>query len=276
MGRKIQTELSKKVLSLLEEGVMPWRSDRGIPTNPKTGAKYSGINILLLDAIATERKYSSKFWATYDQWYQIGLQVRRRPAGEDWGVYAVSWQDNVMKKHVLFNAEQVFGRTITDYLNTNNSNTDYAPLNLILNATGAKIVHDKSCPFPQYVRNEDFIFLPEKDQFIDIRQYTATQIHEMFHWAESRLNWTGPEDQGELIAEIGTGYLESDLGLPHDADMANCNKWMPYWIKGIKKSPKYLFESAAQAARALEFICSFNYVRSVLQSDKIVVESGLP
>lgn len=287
MGRQsqLQIDLTKSVLKSLREENMPWRSCRGIPTNPFTGNKYSGINLLILDAIATERKYRNKWWATYQQWHSVGMQVQRRPENiEEWGVGIVNWKSlskfvdkgNIislerfghMQKHSVFNAEQVFGRDLKKYLISLNeyTNVDYSKLESFIQTTNAIVYHDDLCVLPHYHRPTDTIHLPLRESFVNDKQYFATQIHELFHWAESRLNWSGSEDQGEFIAEIGTGYLESEFDLPHDEDMTNCRTWLPAWISGIEKNPRYLFESAAQAAKGLEYLIS-------LQPQKIMVES---
>ena len=56
-----------------------------------------------------------------------------------------------------------------------------------------------------------------------------------------RAGWDGPLlGQGELMAEIGTSFLEAQLGLPHDYDKTNINKWMPEWIEQIGFNSQYL------------------------------------
>jgi len=280
----VQTAMAEFVLKALQAENMPWRSNRGIPKNPQTGNKYSGINLLILDTVATERNYRSKWWATYQQWHSIGMQVERRPKNAtEWGVPTVNWQNfrkivdkgdilsmeqfGRMQKHTVFNAEQVFGCDLKKYLITLNeySIVDYSSIDSLIAATDAIINHEESCTLPHYHRHSDEILLPLRSHFLNDRQYFATKIHELFHWAESRLGWTGSVDQGEFIAEIGTGYLEAEFDLPHDSDMSNCRKWLPDWICGIKQNPKYLFDAAAQAARTIEYFFG-------LQSQKLMVE----
>lgn len=287
MGRQleIQTVIAESVLKALRVENMPWRSSRGIPANPRTGSNYSGINLLILDAVATDRNYRSKWWATYQQWHSIGMQVERRPAkAVEWGVPTVNWKrlrkvvdkgDIIsierfghMQKHSVFNAEQVFGRDLKKYLITLNdyNSVNYAPIEALIDATGAVIKIDEDCQLPHYDRASDNIVLPCRETFLNQQQWVATKIHELFHWAESRLGWTGSEDQGEFIAEIGTGYFEAEFDLPHDFDMTNCRKWLPDWISSIEKNPRYLFDAAAQAARTIEYLFG-------LQPQKLVVES---
>jgi len=280
---KTKFDLAESVLKSLRAEKMPWRSSRGIPANPATGNAYSGINVLTLDAVATQHNYRSKWWGTYQQWHSIGMQVARRPSDAAWGTPVVNWETKykiidkgdiltlerfgLMKKHYVFNAEQVFGRDLNKWLVTLNQYliVDYSMVESLIAASGAVIYHDAT--YPHYDRGTDNIFLPDRTCFLNQQQYIATKIHELFHWVEDRTGWDGPEDQGEFAAEIGTGYLESIFGLPHDADMTNCLKWLPAWVYGIETNPEYLFKAAAQAAKGLEFLLSFG-----LQSQKPVVE----
>ena len=61
-------------------------------------------------------------------------------------------------------------------------------------------------------------------------------------------------DQGELIAEVGTGFFESHLCLPHDQDDTNINKWLPIWSDRIENCPDYLFDAVAQAERSVHYL----------------------
>lgn len=274
--RQAQIAIANNVLKAFREENMPWRNDRGIPTNAVTGCKYSGINLLILDSVATARNYRSKWWATYHQWRAIGMQIgKRRPKYTEWGVSTVSWKKFVkavdkgniisieryglMQQHSVFNAEQVFGPNLNKYLITLNeyATVDYSGIESLIEATGAVVQHVDNLERGEYSRNDDVIRLPVRSFFLNERQYIATKVHELFHWVESRTEWVGSEDQAELAAEIGTGYLESEFGLPHDSDMKNCRKWLPTWISSIEKDPRYLFDAAAQAAHGLEYLLSF-------------------
>lgn len=76
--KEIKETIAQTVLKCLKNGVTPWKChNRGVPENPLTGERYSGINMVYLDAIAHERKYFSKYWATYAQWKKLGFTVRK-------------------------------------------------------------------------------------------------------------------------------------------------------------------------------------------------------
>ena len=66
------------VESLKSGGVPPWRRPWGIspnsgfPTNVVSKRRYSGVNVLLLRMAAMAHQFTSKYWATYTQWKELG------------------------------------------------------------------------------------------------------------------------------------------------------------------------------------------------------------
>jgi len=246
------SKITDLFLNSLKRESFPWRADRGVPINPRTGNLFSGINLLILDAAADQYKYRNKYWATYQQWYAMGFQVAKSQIGTNvvnWKPYQKTTDNiveyfNLMKTYKVFNADQVFGIDLQKYLISKIEYSDYTQVNSFIAATGAQIEIDETCLFPRYEREPDKIIFPLRDKFIDEKQFVASKLHEICHWSESRTNWSGSEDQGELIAEITTGYLESLFQIPHDEDLKNCKKWLPKWIEAIEKNPHYLYEVA--------------------------------
>lgn len=281
---EIRTTLAKRVLDSLKAGAPPWRSvhNRGVPTNAQTGRKFTGINPLILDAVADRDTHRSKYWCTYRQWQILGIQVPKRPDNVplgEWGINIVNWHPfiktvdkgdilsmerfHLLQTYTVFNADQCFGKTCGDYIILeNNQKPDYAKAQAIVKATRADIRHHSRVKNPRYDRPpHDRIMLPPRSRFLNDAQYWATVVHEILHWSEWRIGWAGTGDMGELVAEIATGYLESELGLPHDQDMTNHNKWLSAWVEGIEKNPKYLFDAAAQATRAVDYVLGFTRVQ---------------
>ena len=82
---EIQHEITARIIDGLRNGVVPWkrtwRNDPncGSPANALTRRPYSGINPILLDLVGMSRGYSSRWWATYEQWKTLGANVRKRP-----------------------------------------------------------------------------------------------------------------------------------------------------------------------------------------------------
>lgn len=257
---------------MMEAGTPPWRTD--VHSNALTKKRYESVNALQLSAVASRRGFKSRLWATYKQWGQLGLNVKRRPdtmpEGE-WGTKIVVWRPftknvdkgdivsierfSLMKPVVLFNADQVFGREIAQYrINETTYSTDYSNAEKMIASTGA-IVKLGNYKEPHYKRPpDDFVCIPWRKRFVDDRQFYNAKFHELIHWSEWRTGWSGPYEMGELAAEIGAATLEGILSLPPCTDMTNYNKYLPTWLSEINKNPKYLFDAASQASKAVRFV----------------------
>jgi antirestriction protein ArdC len=133
---------------------------------------------------------------------------------------------------------------------------DYGELDEIIRATGVKIVHHHRVMKPRCERPpKERILLPPRSRFLCEAQYRATVIHEALHHLETHgVGWIGSDHQAELVAEVGTGFALSHLRLPPDREMANIEKWLPAWTKGIRANPAYLFNAVAQAEKAVRYL----------------------
>ena len=105
-------------------------TDGACPTNAATGRRYSGINPLILQCAARRHGFRSKFWATFNQWKDLGCCVKARPsdvAPGAWGTTAILYKPitkteidkktgeekekafPLLRTFTLFNADQVTG-----------------------------------------------------------------------------------------------------------------------------------------------------------------------
>src|SRR5947209_5682016 len=135
---EIRSKITDQIIEALEKGGLPpWRmpwashpSGRGLPANAATGRKYSGINPLILQCAARRHGFRSKFWATFNQWKDLGCCVKARPsdvAPGAWGTTAILYKPitkteidkrtgqekekafPLLRTFTLFNADQVTG-----------------------------------------------------------------------------------------------------------------------------------------------------------------------
>ena len=76
--------VTDKIVSLLEQGVVPWHrpwKSIGLPKNLHSGKSYRGINSFLLHALGAAQGYSSPYWITFKQALDRGGNVRKGEHG---------------------------------------------------------------------------------------------------------------------------------------------------------------------------------------------------
>jgi hypothetical protein len=133
--QEIRDQITAQIVDALSKGTVPWRkpwrSDKNAehPANAVSRKAYTGVNPLLLQMAADQHGFTSRFWATYRQWQQLGGQVMARPSNVkpgEWGTQTVfckpckkTTEDEdgeetertffVLRTYVVFNVEQVVG-----------------------------------------------------------------------------------------------------------------------------------------------------------------------
>ena len=268
----------------------PWNLDKnaGAPANVVSGRNYSGINPLLTEIASMHHGFQSKWWATFNQWKQLGGNVMRRPShvppGE-WGTTIVFWRPVtkterdangneqeetyfLLKTYTVFNIDQVEGDHL-DHLRLGHGQLEseevqqrFEQADAAIDATGADIRHGGNRAY--YDMDGDFIVLPHRRQF-SVPEYYETAFHELTHWTEhsNRLDWdrSKPENTyalGELIAELGGCYVVGELGLPTADNLGNHASYLKTWLNEMQDDPRFIFRAAAQAAKASDCILSFS------------------
>jgi antirestriction protein ArdC len=294
--QQIRDQITAQIVDALSKGTVPWRKpwrtdpNAGHPTNAVSRRAYSGVNPLLLQMAADRHGFTSKFWATYRQWQDLGGQVMARPANVkpgEWGTAIVfgrrctkTTEDGdgeeveksffVLRTYVVFNADQVLGSKV-DCFRVGNEPVAagevehrFEQAERVIDATGADIRYggDRAC----YNFAGDFIQMPHRERFA-VPEFYDTLFHELTHWSEhpARLNWDRkkPENSyalGELIAELGACYLAGELGLPLLETLPNHAAYLQSWLDKMKGDSRFIFTAAAQASRAVDFILSFSRV----------------
>ena len=79
--KDIYEKITASIIEAIEAGCekfqMPWHTFGTVPSNANNKRRYRGINVLVLWAAAAQRGYRTQFWATYQQWRELGAQVRQ-------------------------------------------------------------------------------------------------------------------------------------------------------------------------------------------------------
>ena len=291
---EIQSEITVRILEGLKSGTIPWRKpwrsdpNSGSPANVISKRLYSGINPILLDLVAMSRGYSTRWWGTYQQWFSLGAQVKKRPSGVPpgrWGTSVVFWKQikkkttedgeqpetfPLLRYFTVFNLEQVEGGDLDHLRASSDSDSSplfakYEPAQQVLEGTRAEIRFGGERAY--YVRpigqwphhtSGDHVCLPYPHRFALQNEFYSTAFHELVHWSEVRLGWSGSYALGELIAEIGSCYLSAQVNVPCSSDLSNHTAYLGSWLKELENDPKAIMKAASQASKAADFVLSFS------------------
>ena len=283
----VYARITNKIIADLEGGVLtwvkPWQTIRhaaGEITRPlrASGEKYRGINILILWATALDKWYISPIWLTLQQGNKLGAHVKKGEKSTHVFFFDKFKKTEVDKEtgeaavkeiffgrtYAVFNGEQFVGlpghfTATVEPVRLTPIERDAACDAFFANA-GAVIRHGGNRAF--YRRSDDFIQLPNPEQFQATEKYYGTKAHEFIHWTahDSRLAREFGEKFGdekyakeELVAEIGAAFLCADLALTPEPG-ADHAAYVASWLKSLKDDKRLIFSAAAQAQKATDFL----------------------
>jgi antirestriction protein ArdC len=289
--RDLREKITTQIIAALESGgIPPWRrgwacQGGGLPTNLVSKRRYSGVNVLLLQMAAARHGFSSNHWATFNQFKALGGAVKRRPDDVqpgNWGTTIVFFKPvkkaeidpdtgkgvevgfPILRSYTVFNLDQADGAKLDRFrieaLPPLGDFMDYEPAERAIEATGADIRHggDRAFYHRPVEGDGDYVRLPDKRQFEVEKEYYATALHELAHWSEARLGWTGSYALGELRAEIAASFLLAELGVPQSDDLTNHQAYVADWLKALQGDPRYIFTASTAASKASDFLLSFS------------------
>ena len=284
MKTDIYKIITDKIVTLLEQGAeegyrLPWRQVNKfeLPRNAASGKNYRGINTLILWCQEVERGYSSGQWATYKQWTELGAQVRKGEKSSPIVFWKNLESDDVENKEEkpaeanrrpilvshanVFNAEQVEGFQKVSEEGRSEPLEDY------FSKIGADIRHGGGKAF--FSVYGDFVQMPFFNSFESTDAYYSVLSHELTHWAggPTRLNREFSKRFGdasyafeELIAELGSAFLCSDLGLSADPRKEHA-QYIEVWLKVLKDDKRAIFTAASKAQAAADYLLERSELR---------------
>lgn len=294
--KDIYAHVTNKIVEELENGVLPWTKPwnaehaAGRITRPlrHNGTPYNGINILMLWSAALDNGYTAPYWLTYKQAKELGAQVRKgeqsslvvyantfKKTEEDENGDEVEHNIPFLKSYSVFNAEQIDGLP-DNYTALAEPVLD--PVQRIKHAdeffenTGADIRHGGNRAY--YNISQDYIQMPPFEAFRDAESYVATLAHENTHWTrhKTRLDRDfGREkwgDEGyareELVAELGAAFLSADLKITPELRDDHA-PYIASWLKVLKNDKRAIFQAAAHAQRAVDYLHSLQEQEALAQ-----------
>lgn len=264
-------KVTDQIIAAMENGAKNWINPMigaGYPENGVTGARYNGINVLLLGM------QGGGAWASYKQWQSKGCQVRKGERGTSIIFFKVFEKDvdgetknfPVARLYTVFRYSQVDGEFAEQFDAPRADQTQaVAAADEWVANTGATIrTADESRAF--YMPSQDFIQMPPRDGFRATAESNATEtfygtlLHELTHWTGHKSRLSRLEDKSregyafeELVAELGAAFQSCKLGVtiePRDDHAQYLNSW----IAALKNDKRLIVKAAKKAQASVDFI----------------------
>lgn len=289
-SREVAAEITALIIRKLEEGVAPWNRPwtvAGAGGRPlrHCGTPYTGINNLYLWAIADACGYRSRFWMTGRQAEELGGHVRPHEAGSLSVYYSAFTKREsdpatgeerdrkfrFLRHYVVFNCDQIDGLPDFYYPPVRaeapiDPSARQAEIDRFFTAIPADVRHGGNEAY--YNPSRDFIQLPHPRSFKSMDFYASVRAHESLHWSgsSSRLARTFGKRFGdkaycfeELVAEIGSGLVCADLGLPTELHDSHAS-YVGHWIGILKADSTAIIHAASKAEQAFNYLRQFSQI----------------
>jgi antirestriction protein ArdC len=279
-------EITAQVVAALEAGTPPWRqpwdSNKAggpmTPHNAVTGARYRGINTLLLGMSPLAFMSGDPRWATYKQAADRGWQVRKGSQGTPGFFYKPleikacesGLEDerkivHMLRSFTLFNGSQIDG--IPPYVAPGVEEAPWREVDAIaIIARNSKAVIRIGGDRAFYSPGLDFVQMPPTSCFRTPAAHANVLSHELSHWAAgpNRLNRNLSGRFGshsycmeELVAELSQLLVCTELDVK-DCDFTNGAAYISEWASRLKEDKKAIFRAASEAQRTADYLLGFH------------------
>lgn len=270
---KVYDIITDRVVSLLEQGVVPWqkpwKGSEGAPTNFLTKRPYSGLNVFLLNCFGQTNQF-----LTFKQCAELGGSVKKGEKGCPVVFFSMVEKENVNKKEgkdtfpmlryfTVFDVSQCEGLTLPPPAEAKEHNP-IASADSIVSAWDGRpqiVTGTQACYNPR----TDIVTMPEASHFVTPESYYTTLFHEYVHSTghEKRLNRKGITEivnfgssnyaKEELVAEMGAAFINNTVGIL-DTTIDQSAAYIAGWLKALKNDKKLVVSAASQAQKAANMI----------------------
>lgn len=280
MTNKIYDMITDRILTQLDNGVVPWRKPWGLqpglmPMNGTNSREYRGINALMLGLSG----FSDVRWMTYKQAAERGAQVRK---GEK-ATPIIFWKQSqvqdtndasetvtktipMLRYYAVFNVEQIDGLKLPKLAAQENTFNAIAEAEAVIaNMPQRPSIDHDGGNRAYYTPRLDSVHLPPQGAFEKPDEYYSTLFHELGHSTghESRLNRHGMEtgiapfgsatySKEELAAEFTACFLCHLSGITNTTD--NSAAYIAGWASKLRSDRKLVLQGASQGQKAADFI----------------------
>lgn len=280
---EIRQSITDRIVEALKQGKIPWRrpwtevpNPAKLPTNFVSKRAYSGINVPLLWLTEHERGYPVSYWASFQQWRSMGASVKKGEKATGIVFYrqvkkTVERENGetkvesfpLMRTWSVFNVSQVEGEVAEQFKPKPQSDgietfpaVERTEFDQLVKATNADIRFgfDKAA---YYRLPADYIVMPDEGRFNTFGDFADTLLHELSHWTEHRLGWSGSYSAGELRSSLASAFLSASLNVPNSGDLTNHAAYVQSWLQALENDPRHIFKASAAASKAADYLLGF-------------------
>ena len=279
-------DVTAQIIAALEAGTPPWRrpwdSDQAggpmMPHNATTGARYRGINTLVLGMSPLAFMTCDPRWATYKQAADRGWQVKKGERGTPGFFYKkieVGDRDDssddgrkvipLLRSFTLFHASQIEG--IPPYVAPGIEEAPWRePEAAAIIARNSRVVIRIGGDRAFYSPSTDHVQMPQTAAFRSAAAYASVLLHEIGHatGSKERLNRDlsgrfGSHDYAreEMRVEIAQVMICAELGI-EDCDFTNGAAYIASWLEKLRHDKKEVFRAASDAQRIADYLLAFH------------------
>lgn len=273
---KITAEITEAIEAGCGKFELPWHTFGLLPSNARSHRCYRGVNTLALWTVAARQGYKTNLWATYQQWQELGVQVRKGQTAATvvfWKFYGEDRETEddatpestehgrrcFARAYHVFNADQVDGFTVPEMPILPEAERVQRAEDFFRN-TGIRIIEKgaRACYDPQ----SDEIHMPLFALFKKADYFYSTLGHETVHATGSPArcnrqlgNRFGSELYAaeELVAELGSAFLSAELQLETEPKTDNA-PYVENWLKVLKSDKRAIFTAASKAQQAVDWL----------------------
>lgn len=270
----VYKEVTDRIISQLEQGVIPWHkpwviSGKACAISRSTGKPYSLLNQMILGkpgeylTFAQCVKEGGKickgakaqmvvFWKWVEKEDEETKEVKKIPFLRHFSVFHIDDCEGIKPKHETPSTESLQPDAAAD-----------AIIAGYLQRSGVRLIHQEG-DRAFYRPSADTVTLPLLSQFKELAEYYSTAFHELTHSTghSSHLNrlsgtaFFGSESYSkeELVAEIGAAALVNHAGLETPSSFRNSAAYVQSWLKALKDDKRLIVSAAGQAEKACSLI----------------------
>ena len=258
------------------------------PTNAATGARYRGVNQLMLAATTLDREWETGWWAGVQQWNSIGNFITSGEHGTP-GIRPERWwrcltcskirnrecptpgheqfMGTKWRTFMVFNHAQTHGIWAVPQPTPQYRADRHDDFDGFVKNTKAEI-REVTGEAAYYQQSVDVITLPMPEQFLSLDHRAATVAHELGHWTghqsrTKRLDEVVPSraviesERGmeEFVAELCAAQVTELFGI-HGEVRENHNQYLLAWLNNIGRDFDVFLHAIGYATKAFDYLIS--------------------